>query len=325
MAAPRHLLYLPAAEVERLAEPAAILAAVRAALEAHGRGETVMPPKIYLDLPQGDLRAMPAYLPGLCAAAIKLINVHPGNPARGLPSVIGLVVLYDPETGAPTALLDGTLLTALRTGAAAAVATDLLARPEAHSLGLFGAGAQAISQVGMCARVRRLDRVLLCDIDEARAAARAREIEDRLGLRCRVAPAEEAAACDIVNTATTSTRPFLRRAWVRPGAHVNAVGADAKGKQEVDVDLVAAARVFCDDRRQAAHSGEIQHALAAGRIRLGDVAEIGEVLAGRRPGRSLPDEITLFDTTGLAIFDVAAAATVVARARAAGAGTEITL
>jgi alanine dehydrogenase len=280
--------------------------AVEEAFAAHGRGAALMPPKVYLSLDEhgGDFRAMPAYMEG--AAGLKWVNSHPDNPGRhGLPSVMGMYILSDAATAVPLAVMDATALTAFRTGAAAAVASRFLARPEPASIGFVGCGVQARVLIDAHRVVYRdrFDRIELAmaDVDQAAAEALAREAGGS------AVSVEEAAGCDIVCTATPGRAPVIRRAWIRAGAHINAMGADAPGKRELDPDILAAATIVIDDHHQATTSGEINIAYGKGELTDADIhATLGEVVIGKAPGRA-GDEITVFDSTGLAIQDLALA------------------
>jgi alanine dehydrogenase len=294
-----------------------VIVAVEAAFTAHGRGEALMPPKVYLDLPAhgGDFRAMPAYLPAHgelpARAGVKWVNSHPENPRKhGLPSVMGTYLLSDPETAELLAVMDATLLTALRTGAAGAVASRHLGPREPRRIGFVGCGVQA-DFLWSAHRVLWPElEILAADLDPG---ASRRFVERHGG---RVVPLSDAAAADIVCTSTPVRAPVVHREWVRAGAHVNAMGADAPGKQELHSALLAAARVFVDDPHQAFHSGEVNVPLHEGTFAASAIAgTLGEVVAGIRKGRLSAEDITVFDSTGLAIQDLA-----VARVIAASAG-----
>lgn len=295
--------------------------AVEAAFASHGRGETLMPPKVYLSLEEqhgGDFRAMPSYMDGL--AGVKWVNSHPQNPARhGLPSVMGTYILSDAETASPLAILDATLLTAVRTGAAGAVATRHLHRRAPRSVGFVGCGVQA--------RVLfRAHRVLYPSFESLCADARpeaARAFAGEIG--GRVATIAEASACDVVCVATPARAPVVMRAHVAPGAHINAMGADAPGKQEVDPAVLRDARVYIDDLEQAPHSGEVNVPLHDGTYSRDAIAgTLGAVVAGVT---APPPEgaLTLFDSTGLAVQDLALARLLYRLARERGAGVEVDL
>ncbi len=298
-----------------------VVPAVERAFLAHGRGQALMPPKVYIDLPQhgGDFRAMPAYLDG--AAGLKWVNSHPQNPARhGLPSVMGVYILSDPETARPLAVMDATWLTALRTGAAGAVASKYLALGQPRSLGFVGCGVQA-RVLYEAHRVIYGDSLDLYMADASPAAAEAFAGEAG-GDAVSVA---RAAACDIVCTTTPARAPVVQRGWIAPGAHINAMGADGHGKQELDPAILRAAKVVIDDREQAVHSGEINVPLATGELRIEDIhATLGEVVAGTKAGR-IGSEITVFDSTGLAIQDVAVAQVIYELAQKRGVGQKVDL
>ncbi len=317
-------------DVRRCAPTTAVVDAVADAFAATDRGDAVMPPKSYVDLPQydGDFRAMPAYVDGGSwdAAGVKWVNSHPENPDRfDLPTVMGVMVYSDPETARPLAVLDGTELTRLRTGAAAAVATDHLAVADASSLGLVGAGAQSYTQLAFVASVRPVERVVVADADPETAAALVDHATET-GFDARAGDVTEAAACDVVSTTTPVREPIVERAAVGERTHLNAIGADAAGKRELGDGVLADATVVVDDWDQCVHSGEINVPWDAGVVDEGSIhAELGAVVAGSTPGRTAETGITVFDSTGLAVQDVAAAHVVYERATADGVGTEFDL
>lgn len=286
------------------------LSAVEEVFRLHGRRQVQMPAKVYLDLPGGDVRAMPAYAPPLGYASIKNINAHPGN--QGVPSIIGTLTLFDPPTGFPLAIMDATAITRLRTGAASGVATRVLARADAEVLSLIGAGNQALTQIeGVLAVRPRIGQIVVFDLDAERSAALARAVTDRFGVVVKLAASaqEAVSAADILTTITPARQPIVQAEWVKPGTHINAIGADAAGKQELVTALTVAARVVVDDMEQATHSGEINVPLSTGALRDSDIhAELGHVVAGVKPGRQNPTDITIFDSTGLALQDLACAA-----------------
>ncbi|MBN1153188.1 MAG: alanine dehydrogenase [Dehalococcoidia bacterium] len=287
-----------------------VLELVERAFAERGQGRTQMPPKSYLFFTphNGDLRVMPAYLQAIEQAGVKLVNVHPDNPSRhGLPTVMATVVLVNPATGEPLCIMDGTLLTAMRTGAASGVATNYLARESAATLGVIGAGFQSWFQIDAIARVRQLSRVGVFDL----VPSKARELSDRVSHELHVSAGPVATleelvrSCDILVTVTPSRVPLVQETWVHEGTHINGVGADAPGKQELEPAILRRARVVVDDWEQASHSGEINVPLSRGELRREDIAaEIGEIVAGLTPGRVSDTDVTVFDTTGLAIQDV---------------------
>jgi ornithine cyclodeaminase/alanine dehydrogenase-like protein (mu-crystallin family) len=296
------------AAVEAAVGPADAVDAVRHAFVAHARGEWSMPPKVYVtNYPAGDFRAMPALGGGY--ALLKWITSFPGNPARGLPTVTGVVLVSDAATGELRAVLDAAAVTALRTGAAAVLAAEVLGRPDASSAAVVGAGVN-----GRAAARTFLARgrdVLLWDVDAERAAQVAAE------LGASVAPSlTEALAADLLVTVTPGHEVLVRSGALREGQHVSLMGADGPGKAEVEGAELGRARLFCDDWEQASHGGELAHAVEDGTVTRADVTAIGDVLAGTADGRRSSAEITMFDSTGLAIQDLAIAVAAIERAGA---------
>ena len=305
------LRLLDGENVRACAPTPAVVRAVEDAFAAADRGEVVMPPKSYVDLERydGDFRAMPAYVDGGTwdAAGLKWVNSHPYNPDRfDLPTVMGVMIYSDPETARPLSILDGGELTRLRTGAAAAVATDHLAVSDARSLGLVGAGAQSYAQLEAIATVRPVEEVVVADADPEAAEAFVEATRDRFDVR--VGTIAEAAACDVLSTTTPVEEPIVSREAVGDHTHVNAMGADAAGKQELADAVLEDALIVIDDYDQCVHSGEINVPWAAGVLGEEDIhAELGAVVTGSTRGRTAETGITVFDSTGLAIQDVATA------------------
>ncbi len=272
--------------------------AVRDAFVAHHRGDWTMPPKVYVtNYPAGDFRAMPALGGG--HALLKWVTSFPGNPARGLPTVTGVVLLSNADTGELEALLDAAAVTALRTAAAGVIALDTL-HGAVSSVAVVGCGANGAETARMLA-VRGV-RPLVWDLDGARSAA----VADELGAQVADSLAH-ALACDAVITVTPGQSVLYSAGTLRPGQHVSLMGADGPGKAEIAVDELERGRVFCDDWLQASHGGELTAAVEAGRLGRADVVTLGAVLTGEAEGRQAEDEITLFDSTGLAIQDLAIA------------------
>jgi alanine dehydrogenase len=274
---------------------------VREALLRHHDGVWEMPAKVYLDSPpNGDFRAMPARGDGL--ALLKWITSFPGNPDRGLPTVMGLVCLSDAATGVPLMLLDARSVTALRTGAVAAVASEALAPPEARTVGIVGCGLHG-AWVARCLLAAGYGPGVCFDVDETAAGRLAGEIANgwRAGSR------DEAVAQEIVSCVTPGAEVVIGVDDLHPGAHLNMLGADARGKAEASVEAVAACALFCDEWEQASHGGELTGAVDAGLVWRAQVTELGAVLAGDAPGRVDERSVTLFDSTGLAIQDLAIA------------------
>ncbi|MFB6352956.1 MAG: ornithine cyclodeaminase family protein [Halobacteriales archaeon] len=322
-------LLLDTADVEAGAPVGAVVEAVEAAFAAYARGDAIMPPKSYVELPQynGDFRSMPAYLDAgdWDAAGVKWVNVHVDNPAdHDLPTVMGTMIYSDPETAFPLAIMDGMALTGLRTGAAAAVATKYLAIEDASSLGLVGAGAQSYTQLEAIATVRDIERVVIADRNAEKQQAFVDAFADRFDVVAGTI--EEAAACDVLSTVTPVRDPIVPRTALGERTHVNAIGADAEGKHELEDQVLLDARIVIDDYDQCTHSGEINVPYAAGVLTDDDIdAELGDIIVGEHPGRRPEDGLTVFDSTGLAIQDVAAAHTVYEHATEAGRGERFAL
>src|SRR6188472_3565210 len=272
------------ADVEAAVTPVRAVDAVRAAFVAYASGEWTMPPKVYVPAyPAGDFRAMPALGGG--HALLKWVTSFPGNPAQGLPTVTGLVLLSDASDGSLRAALDAGAVTALRTGAAAVLAAETLGRANAETAAVVGAGVN-----GRAAARTFLARgrdVALWDVDRARAEAAASE------LGCSVAGTrEEALAVDLLVTMTPGHEVLLPEGSLRPGQHVSLMGADGPGKAEIAVAEIERTRVFCDDWEQASHNGELVHAIAAGAITRAEVTELGAVLVVNESGRQSPEDLT---------------------------------
>ena len=291
--------FFSGADVERAVSPHEAYDAVKAAFIAHARGEWTMQPKLYVtNYPAGDFRAMPALGGG--HALLKWVTSFPGNPARGLPTVTGLVLLSDAETGALLALLDAAGVTALRTAAAAVIAAETLCRPGAESIAVVGCGVNGAETARMF-RALGSD-VAVWDVDEARATA----VAERLG--AQVAPSQaDALMADIVVTVTPGRDILFPAGALREGQHVSLMGADGPGKAEVAVAELQRADLYCDDWEQASHGGELAAGVVAGVVTRDRVTELGRVLTGEAEGRRSADDITLFDSTGLAIQDLAIA------------------
>ena len=272
--------------------------AVRDAFVSYARGEWTMPPKVYVPAyPAGDFRAMPALGSGF--ALLKWVTSFPGNPAKGLPTVIGVVLVSSAEDGHLVAVLDAGAVTAVRTGAAAVLAAETLGRNDADTAAVIGAGVNGEATARTFAARGRAP--LVWDLDEARAHA----VADRVG--GRVATREDALTADLVATVTPGREVLLPGGSLRPGQHVSLMGADGPGKAEIAVEELARARVFCDDWEQASHGGELAAAVEAGVLTRSGVTEIGHVLVGDAQGRRGDDDVTVFDSTGLALQDLAVA------------------
>jgi ornithine cyclodeaminase/alanine dehydrogenase-like protein (mu-crystallin family) len=285
--------------VEQAVSPDRAVEAVRNAFIAHARGEWTMPPKVYVtNYPAGDFRAMPAL--GAGHALLKWVTSFPGNPLQGLPTVTGVVLLSDAENGQLRAVLDAASVTALRTGAAAVLAAETLGRPDAITAAVIGAGVNG--QAAARTFLVRGWAVRVWDVNEARA----RTVSQELGVD--VADSlEDALGADLVVTVTPGHSELIGEGTLRPGQHVSLMGADGPGKAEMAGAELARARLFCDDWEQASHGGELAHAVEAGLVTEQDVTALGAVLTGTGNGRLEASEITAFDSTGLAIQDLAIA------------------
>jgi alanine dehydrogenase len=288
-----------AENVYEAVSPERALEAVRDAFVAYAKGEWTMPPKVYVPAyPAGDFRAMPAQGGGF--ALLKWISSFPGNPSRGLPTVMGTVLLSDASSGRLLAILDAASLTALRTGAAAVLAAEVLEREDAATVSVIGAGVngKAVARTFL-ARGRR---VAIFDLDSTRAAAAAEELDADVA-----GSLEDALSADVVATVTPGKHVLFREGSLRAGQHVSLMGADGPDKSEIAAAELTRVSAFCDDYGQASHAGDLAHAVEAELLSREHVTELGAVLTGEAPGRRSDDEITAFDSTGLAIQDLAIA------------------
>ena len=293
-------------DVRRAVSPERALDAVRDAFVAYARGDWTMPPKVYVPAyPAGDFRAMPALGGG--HALLKWVTSFPGNPAHGLPTVTGVVLLSDATNGRLKAALDAGAVTALRTGAAAVLAAETLGRTGAETAAVIGAGVNGEATARTFAARGR--RVRLWDLDGERAAG----VAERIGADV-AASREDALAADLVVTVTPGREVVLAEGSLQPGQHASLMGADGPGKAEIDVGELARVRVFCDDWEQASHNGDLVHAVEAGVLGHDDVKQLGDVLVDAAKGRQTDDDITVFDSTGLAIQDLAIALAALERA-----------
>jgi ornithine cyclodeaminase/alanine dehydrogenase-like protein (mu-crystallin family) len=280
-------------------DPRTAIDRTRAAFERHARGEWEMPAKVYLDSPpHGDFRAMPARGDGM--ALLKWVTSFPHNPERGLPVVAGAVVLSDATTGELVAIIDCRAVTWLRTGAAAAVSADALAAEDAASVGIIGCGVNG-AWSARCLVAAGYGPGVCADLDDEAARALADELGWQAGSRA------EAASQEVVVAMTPGERPVILASDLRAGQHLAAMGADAHGKAEVEREAIGRCRLFCDEWAQAAGGGELAVPVDAGVVDGEQVTQLGDVLVGRAEGRRAADEITLFDSTGLAIQDLAIA------------------
>ena len=317
------MLIVPEALIADLVSPEDAYDAVAATFAAMARGEAYNFPVVREALGEG---RQYGFKSGLDRAGgmlgVKAGGYFPGNMARGITNHQSTVYLFDPESGRPTAMVGGNLLTALRTAAASALSIDRLARREARVLGIVGAGHQAGFQLRAAARVRDWDRVIAWNLHPD-MLPKLGAVAAELGLPFEAVGLERMVEADAIITITSSPAASLMAAHVAPGTHLACMGTDTKGKQEVEPALVAKARLFTDEVTQSVSIGEAQHAVAAGLVAEGDITPLGAVLTGAHPGRGSVAEITLFDGTGVGLQDLAVAAVAVARANERGLGVEV--
>jgi len=326
---PHRTLILTGKDVAGLIDMKRAIAAVEYAFLQYGAGRTMMPPKIYLHLDKygGDFRAMPAYIEKLEKCAVKWVNVHPGNRRFGLPAIMAVIILSDPRNGLPLCIMEGGYATALRTGAAGGVAARHLARKNSNVIGMVGCGVQARAQLQALRILFDVKEVKVWSPNLSCVRDFMRETK-KFGLKVTMPGSAEGCVrgSDIVVTTTPSRRPLVKLAWLKRGAHINAIGADAKGKEELDPAILKKAKVVVDSWEQASHSGEINVPVRNGFMSRKDIhADIGQIVSGEKKGRTNQDEITVFDSTGLAIQDVAVANMIYRAALRKGAGRWITL
>jgi alanine dehydrogenase len=314
-------LLLDRSAIKTLMRMADVIDVVEEAVRMCGEGRGKMPPKVYLGLEHGDFRAMPAALPG--SAGVKWVNVHPENPSRGLPSIMAVLIYSDPESGYPLAIMDATEITAYRTGATAAIASKYLARRDSHRVGIIGAGFQAHTQILAHAELFSPVSINVFDVSQL---AVDRLVHSFSQFSVRSCSIQEAAASDIVCTLTPSRNPIVKREWIKPGTHINAVGADAPGKQELDPSILKDAVVIVDDLKQASGSGEINVPIQKGVYNIGEIhGTLAEVVTGKKKARANDKDITVFDSTGIAVEDIAVAKLMFEKARQMGGYPSIDL
>ncbi len=301
-------------QIRGVVTPSDAIDAMRRAFAADGRGETVVPAVINLAIPgvDGEFHVKTAYVTGMSHVAVKVASGFYDNPKRGLPTGSGLMMLFDAATGMPAALLlDNGYLTDVRTGAAGAVAADALARKEVRAVGVVGSGVQGRHQAICLHHVRPFERLVAWSIDGDGLTNYVKEMRRTLGVDAIAAqqPEDVTRDADVLITCTPSRAPIISAGWLRPGMHVTALGSDGPGKQELDPRCLARADILvCDRIAQCARLGELQHALAAGLLGEADVdAELGQVVAGKKPGRTSDDQITIVDLTGVGFQDTAIA------------------
>jgi len=302
-----------------------VIDSVEAGFTAYAKREVQMPAKKYLFFPEGDLRVMPCYVRGREEAAVKCVNVHPKNPINNeLPTVMAIIELIDPKTGFPLAVMDGTWVTDMRTGASAGVATKYLARPDSETLGIIGAGRQACTQLMAMDEVMKIEKAkVYCRTCSTRTKF-ARNATATYGFEVEAvkSPKEAVKDVDVVVTTTPSRKPLIKVDWISSGTHINAMGADAPSKQELDTNLLQKSKIVVDSWEQAKHSGEINVPVSQGILKRNDIhAKLGEIIIGKKVGRE-KDEITIFDSTGLAVQDTVTAWQIYRKVLEKGVGTK---
>jgi alanine dehydrogenase len=325
-------LVLSEAEVKKVVSLKETITAVESAFKMKGQGKAQMPSKQYLFMEKynGDLRTMPAYLEETEVATVKVVNSHPENRKHDLPTVMATIILVDPKTGSPVAIMGGTWITALRTGAAGAVAAKYLANPDPKTVGLIGAGTQAQTQLmGLQTVFDTIQQVKVWDINPKASKNYVKKMEEQYPELELVSVDKSKKATqekDIIVTTTPSRKPLVFADWVASGTHINCIGADAPGKQELDPNILLKSKIVVDDWEQGSHGGEINVPLSKGVITKDNIwGDICEIVAGLKQGRKSTEEITVFTSTGLAIQDAATANVAYQKALKENVGKEIDL
>jgi len=310
------ILLLTESDIEAILKIDEVMDAVETAFKEKALGYVQMPPKVYITYKKynGDLRAMPSYLERLGISAVKVVNVHPDNPKKfDLPTVMAVIVLIDPKSGAPLAIMGGKWITAMRTGAAGGIAAKYLARKDSEVVGLVGAGVQAKTQLIALLRLYgSLEEVRVWDISKNRVESYISEMRSICEGKTTLVPVKNVkdavANADIVVTTTPSRKPLVYDEWISEGTHITCIGADAPGKEELDPKILLRAKIYVDDWEQGLHSGEVNVPFSKGIITKESIfGELGDVIAGLKPGRTSYEEITIFTSTGLAIQDAVTA------------------
>ena len=322
-------LLLKQSEIKQLIEMKEVIESVETAYSMHASRKVQMPAKKYLFFKKynGDLRIMPCFIKNIDEAGVKCVNVHPDNPLEhNLPTVMGVIELFDPQTGFPLSVMDGTWITNMRTGAAAGVGTKYLARHDSTTLGIIGAGKQAFTQLMALKEVMNIESAKVFCRTCASRENFAKMAKEKFGINVKAVetPQEAVKDVDVIVTVTPANKPILKTEWISEGTHINAMGADAPGKQELESGLLKKSRIFIDCWEQARHSGEINVPVAEGIVTRDDIdAKIGDVITGKNPGRLSDEDITIFDSTGLAVQDIVTAWKVYEKALARGIGSNI--
>jgi alanine dehydrogenase len=323
------VLWLDQSDVKNVIDMPLTLSAVENGFREHGLKKVQMPPKSYLyfENHNGDLRTMPSFMEEKDIAGVKIVNVHPDNREKGLPTVMAVIVLNSTETGAPLAIMDGTHVTDMRTGAAGGVAAKYLARKDSHVVGMVGTGGQARTQLLALSEVMDIEEVKITCRNTGHCDSFEKDMKKVV--RCdfkRKQSIKDVCDCDVLVTTTPVREPVVKAEWIHEGTHINAIGADAVGKQELESSIMKKARIIVDDIVQASHSGEVNVPLSQGVISESDIhAELGEIVAGVKKGRLSDDDITIFDSTGLAVQDLVTANMVYTKALELGIGKKVKL
>ena len=312
----RNTLFLNSTTIKKIVDIEDALFAIERAFKLFGQKKAVMPAKLYLylDKYKGDFRAMPAYLCGI-GCGIKWVNVHPQNKRKNLPTVMAIMILSDPKNGFPLCVMDATYSTTLRTGAAGGVAAKYLANASSEKVALVGCGVQARTQLEALRSIFEIKEVSIWSIRRYESEKFAGKVKGLKKCVCDTIK-ECVKDADIVVTTTPSRKPIVKLNWLKKGVHINAIGADANGKQELEPAILKKGKVVIDAWEQASHSGEINVALKERKISKKDIyADIGQIVSKKKRARTNKDEITVFDSTGLAIQDVAIADLIYKRAK----------
>ncbi len=323
------MLVLSEKEIRRLIDIEEMIGALEKAHLQFSTGKAVMPVRLVVPLPQikGRITSMPAYLGEDRALGMKVVTYFQQNPKEGLPAILATIMLYSPETGKILALMDGGFITATRTACASAMATKILANPETPTLGVLGAGVQSAAHIRALCRVRAIKSIKLYSPSGNSARRLKEELEPEVKIKIEpVKTAEEATrGADLLVTATTAPEPILNSSWLKPGAHINAIGSHRPDLREIDAATMKRAKVFVDSREAImAECGDVLLAIKEGAIAERHASvEIGEVLPGNKPGRTTPEEITLYKSVGIAVQDVAAAQLVYQKALEKKVGTNV--
>ena len=325
------MLILSEKQVESLIDIDELIAVLERAHIQYSTGRAVMPVRLVVPLPKidGRITSMPGFLDEDQALGMKVVTYFHKNPKQNLPSILATIMLFSPKSGKMIAVMDGSYITAIRTACASAMATKVLSNPTASALGVLGAGLQARAHITALASVRKISRIRIYSPSGTSASRVKQEMESQLGLAIEVANSAEEAVrgADLIVTATTAKQPVLSAEWLKPGAHINAVGSHRPDLRELHGSIMARSKVFVDSREAImAECGDVLLALAENSITADHMqAEIGEVLAGTKSGRTGTDEVTLYKSVGIAIQDVATAQLVYHKALQKGVGTDVTV